>query len=269
MRYPFFIILLVYVVLSVEVRAQDLSPREKVELFLLETGISAQLDDIPFIIEEQFKSEEHRFDADTRAIIRAQLITSFESDKIREDAINYVLNDIEQVHIQSVLDWLSLPLTQKMNELEMKATSSDEEAAMSAYIERIQAGEVDQTRINTILDFDELTKTTDNTVTYIADLYLALVMAMNPYVSSADKVALEDTEEVRVMIYREIYPQYKDVTIVLNLFTYREVSDVDLNAYINFYRRPEGEWFSRVSFGIFQHVLNQASLRVRAEQKFE
>lgn len=249
--------------------SQIQTPRDKVIEFLNQTGISEQLVDIPFIINEQFIAEEQRFQPEIQAEIKSQLMASFEADLVREDAISYLLNDVEQGHIQSVIDWLNTPLTMKMNKLEVQATTQESQDELAAFVEKIQAGEVNQTRLQTILDFDDLTKTTNSTVEYIAELYLALVQAMNPYVASEDKINPDETDDMKTMIIDEVYPQYKDVTIILNLYTYKDVSDDELNEYIGFYKTPEGIWFTEVSSGLFKHVLSQATLRVREAQGFK
>jgi len=249
--------------------SQEQSPRQKVIEFLDQTGISEQLADIPYIINEQFVAEEQRFQPEIKAEIKSQLMTSFDAELVKEDAISYVLNDVEQGHIQAVIDWLNSPLTMRMNELEIQATTQESQDDLANFVERVQTGEVDQARLQTILDFDDLTKTTNSTVEYIAELYLALIQAMNPYVASDDKINPDETDAIKAMIIQEVYPQYKDVTVILNLYTYKDVSDDELNEYIGFYKTPEGIWFTEVSSGIFKHVLSQATLRVREEQGFK
>lgn len=244
------------------------TPRDKVIEFLDQTGIAEQLGDIPFIINEQFVAEEQRFQPEIQSDIKSQLMTSFDAELVREDAISYVLNDIEQGHIQAVIEWLNAPLTMKMNELEVQATTQESQDELASFVEKVQAGEINQARLQTILDFDDLTKTTNSTVEYIAELYLALVQAMNPYVASEDKINPDETDAMKNMIIQEVYPQYKDVTVILNLYTYKDVSDEELNEYISFYKTPEGIWFTEVSSGIFKHVLSQATLRVREAQGF-
>lgn len=244
------------------------TPRDKVIGFLDQTGIAEQLHDIPFIINEQFRTEAYRFQPEIQAEIKSQLMTSFDAELVREDAISYVLNDVEQGHIQAVLDWLTSPLTMKMNELEIQATTQESQAELASFVEKVQDGEVNQARLQTILDFDDLTKTTTSTVEYIAELYLALVQAMNPYVASEDKINPDETDAMKAMIIQEVYPQYKDVTVILNLYTYKDVSDEELHEYISFYKTPEGIWFTEVSSGIFKQVLSQATLRVREAQSF-
>lgn len=261
------VILLIGVVSNASSQIQ--TQREKVIEFLDQTGISEQLVDIPFIINEQFIAEEQRFQPEIQAEIKSQLMASFNADLVREDAISFVLNDIEQGHIQSVINWLNSPLTVRMNELEVQATTPESQNDLAAFVEKVQAGEVDQSRLQTILDFDDLTKTTNSTVEYIAELYLALVQAMNPYVATEDKINPDDTDAMKAMIIQEVYPQYKDVTVILNLYTYKDVSDEELNQYISFYKTPEGIWFREVSSGLFKHVLSQATLRVREAQGFK
>ncbi|HAC16223.1 MAG TPA: hypothetical protein DCE78_09835 [Bacteroidetes bacterium] len=243
--------------------SQQVNHHERAKRFLDESGMMHQLREIPHIIMGQFEEEGSKFDMETRQKIAATLTSAFEEEKLVDDAISYLLNDIEAGHIQTVMDWLEHPLTQRMNELEIISNSDSLESSRYDYFENIENNLPDQSRIDMILEFDELTNATDNTVYFIADLYLAMVTAMNPYVPTAEKVSMEDIPIVRGLIIREMHESYKNVTIGMNLFTYRTVTDPDLLAYFDFYRTPAGSWFSDVSYGVFENVLKKATSRVR------
>lgn len=249
--------------------SQQANHQERTIRFLDESGMMHQLREIPFIIMGQFEEEAGRFDAETKQKISTILTSAFEEEQLLDDAISYLLNDMEAGHIDTVMDWLEQPLTQRMNQLEIISNSDSLESSRYDYFENIENNLPDQSRINLILEFDELTSATDNTVNFIADLYLAMVIATNPFVPTTDKVSMTDVPVVRGLIIREMHESYKNVTIGMNLFTYRTVSDPDLKAYFDFYRAPAGTWFTEVSYGVFEDVLKKATSRVRELNGYE
>lgn len=237
---------------------------EDVKNFLDESGIMHQIKDIPLIISEQFEAEASRFEPETRAKIRAAIIDAFQEEQLVSDAISFILADVQQAQISHIMDWLERPLTQKMNQLELIASSEEVEELRNAYFMSLEDNPPPQTRIDIILDFDDLTNTTDHTVFFISDLYLTLIQAMNPFLPVHEQVSRDDLEVMREMIIREMYNSYKNVTVMMNLFTYREVSDRELLEYIDYYRTPSGSWFASISYGVFDHILTKANDRIRS-----
>lgn len=237
---------------------------EDVKNFLDESGIMHQIKEIPLIISEQFEAEASRFQPETRAKIRAAIIEAFQEEQLVSDAISFILADVQQAQISHIMDWLERPLTQKMNQLELIASSEEVEELRNAYFMSLEDNPPPQTRIDIILDFDDLTNTTDHTVFFISDLYLTLIQAMNPFLPVHEQVSRDDLEVMREMIIREMYNSYKNVTVMMNLFTYREVSDRELLEYIDYYRTPSGSWFASISYGVFDHILTKANDRIRS-----
>ncbi len=237
---------------------------EDVKNFLDESGIMHQIKEIPLIISEQFEAEASRFEPETRAKIRAAIIDAFQEEQLVSDAISFILADVQQAQISHIMDWLERPLTQKMNQLELIASSEEVEELRNAYFMSLEDNPPPQTRIDIILDFDDLTNTTDHTVFFISDLYLTLIQAMNPFLPVHEQVSRDDLEVMREMIIREMYNSYKNVTVMMNLFTYREVSDRELLEYIDYYRTPSGSWFASISYGVFDHILTKANDRIRS-----
>lgn len=262
---PLFLLLISLLILPVVSVSQGTHIKsEDVKKFLDESGIMHQISEIPLIISEQFEAEASRFEPETRAKIRAAIIDAFREEQLVSDAVSFILADVQQAQIVHVMDWLERPLTQKMNELELSASSEDVEELRNAYFMSLENNPPSQTRIDIILDFDDLTNTTDHTVYFISDLYLTLIQAMNPFLPVQEQVSREDLEVMREMIVREMYNSYKNVTVMMNLFTYREVTDRELIEYIDYYRTPSGSWFAGISYGVFDHILTKANERIRA-----
>lgn len=235
--------------------------------FLDESGLRAQLLELPLILLEQFEEESGYFDEATKQKIRDTVARTFSEDLIEKDALEFLAINNDPEHMKVVRTWLNSPLTLKMNEYELGANGPEFEAEREAFLIRLQSTPPDQNRVDKIIEFDELTDATYNTVKIITDLYLALIKTMNPYQSPEQQLDLNDTSEIRQSIMMQLLPVYENVTIAMNLFAYREVTDAELEEYISFYETDSGQWFVDVSYDIFDFVIAKVTERIVAESR--
>lgn len=230
--------------------------------FLDESGLRVQLLELSLIFVEQFEEEAADFDDETRRIIREKITQEFNDDLVIKDALEFLSINNNAVHMAAVRDWLNLPLTVKMNELELDANSPERETEREAFLNALQNSPPPQQRIDSILEFDEITDATYQTVSIITDLYLALIKTMNPYQPGSQRMDEDETEQIRQSIMTQLLPMYENVTIAMNLFTYRNVSDEELNEYIEFYKTESGQWFVDISYNIFDFVISRVTDRI-------
>jgi len=237
------------------------------DAFLDESGLRTQLLELPMILLEQFEEEGGYFDEATKQKIRDTIQQTFSEELVMQDAREFLGNINDPEHMQVVRTWLNSPLTLKMNEYELGANSPEFELAREEFLTRLQSTPPDQSRVDTIFEFDELTEATYNTVKIITDLYLALIKTMNPYQTPDKQLDLNDTSKIRQSIMMQLLPVYENVTVAMNLFAYREVTDAELEEYISFYKTDSGQWFVDVSYSIFDFVIEKVTRRIEAETK--
>jgi hypothetical protein len=233
--------------------------------FLDESGLRVQLLELPLILLEQFEAESSYFDETTKQKIRDTVARAFSEELITKDALEFLDANYDAEHMAAVRDWLKSPLTLKMNDYEQSANSPEVELEREQFLTRLQTTPPDPNRVETIIEFDELTDATFNTVKIITDLYMALITTMNPHQSPEDQLDLNDTTEIRRSIMMQLLPVYENVMVAMNLFAYREVSDAELAEYISFYDTDSGQWFVDVSYKIFDFVIDRVTQRVIAE----
>lgn len=230
--------------------------------FLEESGILLQLKELPFIIEEQFEDEAQQFDEATRARIKTRLDHAFNEHLLIEDARNYLEKNNDMGHMIAVRSWLASPLVQKMQTLEMMVNSGELEDEAEAFFEKLSDNLPPEERIDMIVEFDDITDATFHTVSIITNLYMALAKSMNPYKPVDQQMDPSDRENIKNSIMMQLIPTYRNITIGMNFFTYRDVPDEQLQEYIDFYKTESGMWFVDISYGIFDFVLEQAYQRI-------
>jgi hypothetical protein len=237
------------------------------DAFLDESGLRAQLLELPLILLEQFEEESSYFDENTKQKIRQSISRTFSEELIVKDALEFLEMVNDSVHMKTVREWLNSPLTIKMNEFEQNANSPEFESEREQFLTKLQTTPPDRNRVDVILEFDELTDATYNTVKIITDLYMALIKTMNPHQTTEQRLDLNDTSEIRQSIMMQLLPVYENVTVAMNLFAYRDVKDDELDEYISFYKTDSGQWFVDVSYSIFDFVIEKVTQRIEAESK--
>lgn len=230
--------------------------------FLDESGLRVQLLELPLIFVEQFEEEAADFDDETRLRIRETIAQKFSDELIIKDALEFLSNNNNAEYMAAVRDWLNQPLTVKMNELEQDANSPEMEAEREVFLNALQDTPPPQERIDAILEFDEITDATYHTVSIITDLYLALIKTMNTYQPGGQRMSEDESEQIRQSIMTQLLPMYENVTIAMNLFTYRNVPDEELEEYIGFYKTDSGQWFVDISYNVFDFVISRVTDRI-------
>lgn len=239
------------------------SKKEKIDQFILLSGLDSQLREIPDVILMQFEEEKDAFDAESQTIIRARLVEAFQIELVMQDAHNYINENYDETRINAAISWLEDPFTAKINELEIASGLSDALSDREAYFESLENSPPAQDRLNLIVDFDEITDATYNTVSIITEMYMSIITAMNPFAPDGQKLDDENYEAVKNSIRMQLLPVYERVNVMMNLYTYRTIDDEELEEYIDFYTTEDGEWFVEVSYGVMENVLQQATERLR------
>jgi hypothetical protein len=239
------------------------SKKEKIDQFILLSGLDSQLREIPDVILMQFEEEKDTFDVESQDKIRARLIEAFQTELLMMDAYNYISENYDETRINAAIKWLQDPFTAKINELEISSGLSDALPDREAYFENLENSPPTEKRLSLIVDFDEITDATYNTVSIITEMYMSIITAMNPFAPAGQKLDNENYEAVKNSIKMQLLPVYERVNVMMNLYTYRTIDDEELEEYIDFYTTDDGEWFVDVSYGVMENVLQQASERLR------
>jgi hypothetical protein len=239
--------------------AQSQSPRDDVRLFLQLSGLETQIREIPELILVQFDSEKDNLDVRNHENIRNTVRAVFNPDQLMSDAYAYLIENYDQRRLRAINTWLQDPLTQRMNLLEMSASSDSLDAEREAYFEVFETSLPPQKRVETILAFQEHTDAIYGTVSILSGMYMALIRAMNQYAPRDKRVPPTEFDGIRAGIVQQLMPLYEEITLAINLFTYRDVSDQDLETYMTFFHTEDGKWFSEHSYGVMEHVVRKAT----------
>lgn len=245
-----------------ELQAQSDEQNESVEAFFQLSGLEVQIRELPGIILSQFEDEIELVPVNARDQIREEITKAFDPDTIVEDARTYLLENLDSDNIKIVVDWLQEPLTQKMNQLEMDSNDDISFAKRDAFFQELEFNPPTESRLDLLNRLESSTDATYYLVSIITDMYLSLIRTINPYLEADKQLSNNRIAQMRTTIMGELTTMYQNITHAMNLFTYRDVTDSELEEYVAFYETPAGKWFADVSYDVIESVLQKSNERL-------
>jgi hypothetical protein len=240
----------------------DEENQDSIEIFFQLSGLEVQIRELTSIILEQYYEEINLVPAEARSIVEDKILQAFDQDQLVRDARRFLLEEDAAHHVEEVNRWLGSPLTKRMNELELASNEPENLPEREAWFDLLEEQVPPQSRLEIIRVLEEQTNATYYLVSIVSKMYITLIRTINPYMSAEDQIPNERFEQIRMSIMSELMPLYRNVTLAMNLYTYRGVSDDDLSEYVSFYETDAGQWFVEVSYEVIDEVLNEATRRL-------
>jgi len=184
---------------------------------------------------------------------------SYRINKIYPSVVSIFSSRFNKKHILAVILWLKSPLGNKCTGLEVAANLPErmnESAAYSEEYDRMNEG-----RKQRIRDMEKAVRATELNVDIIAVSLFEMLKGMQGSMQGSGMNSEEIDTLVRNVrgIPRE--QLIRDALVSL-AFTYRSLTDEELDEVVRFYRSPEGRWFNDTSIEAVSSAIGKASREV-------
>lgn len=247
------------VVMPAFVIAQD---KSEIDTFFQLSGLEQQIRELPEIITEQFNDEKDLLTPASQRTVLSIISTAFEPNQLVNDARKFLEQSENARFITEINAWLESDLTKKMNDLEMASNEDATFQQRDQFFNSLDDNMPSESRLELVNRLESSTEATYYLVSVITDMYLSLIKIMSPYMPPDNQIAASRYPELRNTIMNELMPMYRNITLAMNLYTYRDVSDEELEQYVSFYETEAGRWFADVSYEVIDHVLGEARNRI-------
>jgi hypothetical protein len=241
------------------------SKQDIAESILEKSGLEMQIRQIPDIIAAQYDHEVDDLQLREATRIRSILIEEFRSEKIYLDMINYLLENFDEDRARELITFFNSELVTHMTDREIQASNPDAAMDMQNYLNGIESDPTARERINLMVEFDHSLDGTSFTVELLSQLYVDMIRALEPALTSEQTLTKEQLEQYRADMYDNIYVPYRQVTVGFYLYAYRDVSTDDILRYKSFYDSPTGFWYNQLAKTMVREAIGNA--RSRAAEK--
>jgi hypothetical protein len=244
-------------------------PNEALEVakrLLHNSGLAVQLKSFPRQVEQDLATAQGRLPDELLNALRSATKDSFSPAAMQDDLVRGIAARLTVGEMRKALVWLDTDLGRRMTRFEELAAEQLTPESLQAYAEGMKRRPLSAKRGELIAGLAAATKAVEGSANIIEGVALGIAVGMDsmqPVQKRLGMAAL--SEQLRQSMPPDrIREAIGAVTPVMYAYTYREVSDADLEAYLAFNRSNSGVRYNDAMMGALTEALAQAGLRVGA-----
>ena len=242
--------------------------RQLVRTLMQKSGLSKQIEQIPAtmqadIVRASLESDNPLSQGDIDDLSR-KTAEAFNARILKETVETYILENLSEKDIQTVLAWVDSPLGEKISRLEEEASTP----AAYQKIQKMAAKKIKKTKRSELLSkLDDAIKATDAGVNIAGNMQVAFLLAVTAEMPADQRLSVEDIlsevnkdrTQLRQTIERETMAGFR--------YAYQSLTDSEIKKYILFAESEPGKKYHAVSAKGLNTALMQAGLALGS--KFE
>jgi tetratricopeptide (TPR) repeat protein len=185
---------------------------------------------------------------------------SYRINKIYPPVVSTFSARFNKKYMVSVIEWLKSPLGKKSTSLEVAANVPEMMKKSAAYSEEYDR--MQEVRKQRIRDMEKAVRATELNVDIVAVSLFEMLKGMQARMQGSGKM---NSEEIDALVgnVRGVPREQLTRDVLISLaFTYRSLTDEELDELVRFYRSPEGRWFNDTSIEAISSAIGKASREV-------
>lgn len=228
------------------------------------SGMATQLHAIPIQFEHSAAQHRGRVPAQVITLVTQAGKEAFQPDKLHEEVVRSVAAKMSPADMRDALEWLESGPGGRITAVEEAAATSVSQEAMTRYLDGLKTQPPSPQRVKLIGDVMSVANVVESSAGTLEAITLGIAVgfdAMQPL----EKQAGADALQLRLResnLRGQLLANLGAALPALMLYTYRDVSDADLTAYVKFMRTPAGAEYTRVGLGAIEEALVRGSFRM-------
>jgi hypothetical protein len=165
-------------------------------------------------------------------------------------------------HAPTAHAWLQSPLGRRITRLEANSSTAEAAQAMREFALALRETPASPERVAAAKRLDEALGTTEFTVELTIVTSLGIAIALDATLPAERR---SDREEMRARIEsrrEEFRSMFRPMSVVSFLYTYRDLSLEEIDAYLAFAESDAGRWYTDATTGAFLEAMTAASLGI-------
>lgn len=197
--------------------------------------------------------------------LRNILADSYKVEKLQSDLTGMLQKHYDEKRFQQWLSQLQSPLFKKMIQLEERASTDAAFEGMMAYAQTLDKQPPSTEREALIKRLDKATSGTDLALKGQLSVLRAFLTAINPTLPENKQLNPVAMEHILSSTRSQLEPLLQEIALLTHLYTYRSISDKELEEYIKIYESNLGVWFSELHQRAVSNALSTAATRATTQ----
>lgn len=236
------------------------------ELYV-KSGMEKQLRELPLVIEATLEREAMEDDdikklpSNVRSAIQTSAKKAFSAESMQKIILPELREKLTGGDIRKVLEWLDSPLGKKCTQLEEAASTPEAVAEMDQYAQQVSKKPPSAERLYVLRQLDSATKVTESAVEMAINTQIAVTVAIMATLPRENQRSFDDIVKEIEKHRSEVEAQVRSETLLSLLYTYRSLTEAEIQRYTQFSASPAGEKFNTVSIAAFKKAFLESSIR--------
>ena len=233
------------------------------ELFRL-SGLETQLGALDELVAASLTPNLERVPAAQKDVVRHAALEAFSGPVLQERVAARLAKVHQPEHAAAALRWLRSPLGRRITLLETQTSTAEGMRALEQYALQLKTEMPPSSRVGLAQELDRAVGATD----FAVELSLACARAAMSAIGGAlpaERRLDPDKIEKAIDSQRQLlHEQLGQISLVSTLYTYRSLTDVELEHYLAFVRGDAGRWYHGVVKKVLLEVLSDQAGRMGA-----
>lgn len=186
---------------------------------------------------------------------------AFAPEKLKAAMLPEFRAKLKVQDLKTILKWLNSPLGVKCTRLEEEASTPEAYTESHKYAASLKKSPPSAERLKVIQKFDAAVQATKTTVDIVINVQVALALGINASLPKEQQRPLADISRELEKQRPEIEAAMKTETLVSLLYTYKSLTEAEIQQYINFASSPAGVKFRVVADAALKKALIEGGLR--------
>jgi hypothetical protein len=218
----------------------------------LEDTINSLPDMLVALAEQNRLTSEH---PEIDKMVTESMVKSFDSKKMFAELEQYFLAHTDEYYLVQILSWLETPLARKIVQEEKQSEQPANNAEMLRYLAKLQENPPAQERISLVQDLVATTRTAELAAEITLRITRGLLESVNMMLPADKQVPKEKIEAHLQQMQAMIQGALRQQMTLTAYYTYRNISNMELQKYIAFYKTKTGQKEIDTTGGALVHVM--------------
>jgi len=247
-------------------RGEQADPKLVQEL-MVRSGLDKQLEQYPRMIQsglEQYRknAELQNYTDEEFAELLRHVQIAYGPEKLKDSVQRGVSGGMSDADLRPVLAWLGSPTGEKITRLEENASTPEAFAESQTIADALRN---DPARVDLIQKLDRAMKGTESAIRSTQYTNTALLTAVYAEYPPGSRPSAEEIDELARSSTEMFRRQLKQVALRYFLYTYRSLSDVEIDQYMAFCGSDAGKKYIEVGHAALNNAMLQAGRELGTE----
>lgn len=237
---------------------------DRLVLQLMEvSGLKKQVYQIPQLLQSDIGQQQlsGNITPEESKRINGLMLSSFEENTIYKAIQEYVKANLHREDIIESLAWLESSIGKKITMLEENASTPNAYMEMQEIGPKLLEENKNTSRFAKIKKLDKVIRATEASVNIVQNVQLAILSAVSASIETGKRPSFKD---IQVLVEKQkflIQTEMEREVQIQFLYTYRELTDHEIDKYIGFAETKSGQRYHQVTIDALNQALVQGARR--------